>query len=62
MINAGGGDAGSIVQTDTTTASGAISYVGQTFDGANGDLFGIQNDPVGNVQPAAVVNKIIKVA
>jgi hypothetical protein len=36
--------------------------VGQTFDGANGDLFGIQNDPVGNVQPAAVVNKIIKVA
>ena len=62
VINAGGGDAGSIVQTSTTTASGAISYVGQTFDGANGDLFGIQNDPVGNVQPAAVVNKIIKVA
>lgn len=61
VIRAGGGDSGSTVQTNTTTASGAINYVGQTFDGENGDLFGIQNDPIGNIQPAAVVNKIIKV-
>lgn len=61
IIEAGGGDNGTIQVTNQTGLSGEINFSGQTYDGPNGDLYGTENDPIGNIQPAAVVNKIIKV-
>jgi len=62
ILRAGGNNPGGATsQTGQTSLSGAINYSGQTFDGQNGDLYGIENDPIGNIQPVAVVNKIIKV-